>query len=62
LRKVHLVCLASKEERALAAFDDGNLVTGEKAIHRRLIEQILLLELVDGEATGAASGRPCLAT
>ena len=59
---MHLVRLAPEKEGAVAAFDDGNLVTGEEAIDRSLIEQILLLELVDGEATGAASGRPRLAT
>ena len=56
LRKMHLVGLAAEEERAVAAFDDGNLVSRQKAIHRRLIEQILLLELIDGEAASAASG------
>ena len=46
----------------MAAFDNGDFVRGEKAIHRRLIDRILLLELVDGEAIGAASGRPRSAT
>ena len=62
LRKVHLVSLAPKEERAVAAFDDRNLMSGEKPIHRLLIEEILQLELVDGQATVPASGRPGLAT
>ena len=62
LRKVHLVRLAPKQEGAMAAFDDGNLVTGKEATHGRLVDHILLLELVDGEATGAASGRPGLAS
>jgi hypothetical protein len=59
---MHLVRLASKEERTVAAFDDRNLVRSEKAIHRFLIEQLVLLELVDSETIGAASGRPRLAT
>ena len=62
LGKMHLVGLAPEEERAVAALDDGNLVAGQKTINRHLIEQDLLLELVDGEATGAASGRPGLRT
>ena len=53
---MHLVGLASKEERAMTTFDDGNLMSSEEAIYRRLIDRILLPKLIDGEATGAASG------
>jgi hypothetical protein len=53
---MHLVGLASEEERAVAAFDDGNFMSSEEATNRLLIDWILLLELVDGEAMGAASG------
>jgi hypothetical protein len=59
---MHLVGLASKEERAVTAFDDGNLMSSEEAIYRSLIDRILLLELIDGEAINAASGRPRSAT
>jgi hypothetical protein len=52
---MHLVGLAAEEERAVAALDDGNLASRQKAIDRRLIERILLLELIDGEAASAAS-------
>jgi hypothetical protein len=52
---MHLVGLVSKEEGAVAAFDDGDLMSGQKLIHRRLIDRILLLKLVDGEARRAAS-------
>jgi hypothetical protein len=53
---MHLVGLASEEERAVAAFDDGNFMSSEEAIYRLVTDWILLLELVDGEAIGAASG------
>ena len=53
---MHLIGLASKEKRAVAAFHDGDLMSGQKSIYRRLIDRILLLELVDGEAGRAASG------
>jgi len=53
---MHLVGLASEEERTVAAFDDGNLMRSEEAVDRFLIDRILLLELVDGEAIGARPG------
>jgi hypothetical protein len=53
---MHLVGLASEEERAVAAFDDGNLMGSEEPVYRLLIDRFLLLELVDGEAIGAGSG------
>ena len=59
---MYLVRLTSEEERAVAAFDEGDLMSGEKAIQRLLTEWILLRELVDREATGAASGQPRVAT
>ncbi|HWI00841.1 MAG TPA: hypothetical protein VNT27_10960, partial [Propionibacteriaceae bacterium] len=62
LGKMHFVGLGAEEKCAVAIFEDRNLMTGEEAIHRLLIEQTLLLKLFDGEATRAASRRPRLAT
>jgi hypothetical protein len=52
---MHLVGLAPEKERAVAPFDDGNFMSSEEAVYRLLIDRILLLELVDGEAIAAAS-------
>ena len=57
-----LVRFPPEEERAVAAFDDQNLMTREEAIHHLLVEQILLRELGNGEASGAASRRPRVAS
>ena len=62
LRQVYLVGLTSEEECAVAAFDDGDLATCKKMVHRRFVDEALLLELVDGETTRAASGRPIMTT
>jgi hypothetical protein len=61
LGQVHLVGLTPEEECAMAAFDDGDFATCKKPTHRRFVDEALL-ELVDGEATRAASGRPLMVT
>jgi hypothetical protein len=59
LGQVDLVGLTPEEECAVAAFDDGDFATCKKPIDRRFVDEALL-ELVDGEATRAASGRPLM--
>jgi hypothetical protein len=59
---MNIVGLASKQECAVAAFDNGNFVTSEEIVHRRFVDPPLLLKLVDGEAILAATGRPLLVT
>ena len=61
LGEIYLIGLTPEEECAVAAFDDGDFATCKEIVHRRLVDQALLLELVDGEATRAASGRPMMA-
>jgi hypothetical protein len=60
LGQVCLVGLTSEKEGAVTAFDDGDFATCKKMVHRRFVDEALL-ELVDGEATRAASGRPMVA-
>src|SRR5207342_2273788 len=62
LGEVHLVGLTPEEESAVATFDDRNFATCEEAVHCRFVDRALLLKLVDGEATRAASGRPIMTT
>ena len=62
LHEVHLVGLTAEEEGAVAAFDDRNFATCEETVDCRFVDRALLLELVDGEATRAASGRPIMTT
>jgi hypothetical protein len=45
----------------MAAFDDGDFATCKETVDRRFVDEALL-ELVDGETTRAASGRPMVAT
>jgi hypothetical protein len=61
LGEVHLIGLTSEEEGAVAALDDRNFATCEEAVDCRFVDRAVLLELVDGEATRAASGRPIMA-
>ena len=45
----------------MAAFDDGDFATRKEPVDRRFVDEALL-QLIDGEATRAAAGRPLMAT
>jgi hypothetical protein len=62
LRKEYFVGLTPENEGAVTAFDDGDFATREESVHRRFVDRILLLELIDGVAASAASGRPMMGT
>src|SRR5215218_9428685 len=55
LGEVNLVGLTSEDERAVTAFNDGDLPTSKELVHHRFIDRARLLESVDGDSTGAAS-------
>jgi hypothetical protein len=57
----YLVGLTPEQECAVAAFDEGDFATCKEPVDRRFVDEALL-QLVDGEATRAAAGRPLMVT